>query len=357
MSLFSFGFVRKSDEDSAAPVPPQSEANLQSETKTGLGLFRALLLTAPELIVFAHHFLGKKRKFERGAEFQESWFADYKWLDKEQCIAEGRFICRFCTIANVNNNFNANSKQTVRKGKAAGESKSAKKLKMSSKKQSDAPADSEKADKEGDVLQLRSDRLDKHETSSAHNKAVLFCDNLAKGKEKSVMQPMTQPERDAITKCAKAVLWLAKEQIAHAKFSSLRELLKDLGVDFSAINDAYAEDKFVRQILESLAFVTESSYLQHVQSSPAVSGLVDESTDNAKVKELMVFVRYLHGNEAKLALLKCIDLPDGKAGTIYEAVSKLLTEKGIRPEQLLGFGSDGAATMTGLGVCVCLVAF
>jgi hypothetical protein len=42
-----------------------------------------------------------------------------------------------------------------------------------------------------------------------------------------------------------------------------------------------------------------------------------------------------------------IELPDGKAVTIVNALLKFCRERKIPPEKLVGFGSDGASVMTG----------
>ena len=100
-------------------------------------------------------------------------------------------------------------------------------------------------------------------------------------------------------------------------------------------------------MLESLAYATEQNHIGHVRASPAVSVIVDESTDNANVKQLCVIVRYVRDGRPRIAFLGFVDIPDGGAETVYTEVAKLVTEKAITPEQLLGFGSDGASAMTG----------
>ena len=43
-----------------------------------------------------------------------------------------------------------------------------------------------------------------------------------------------------------------------------------------------------------------------------------------------------------------MDVPDGCAGTITDALCGFIEEAGIPQAKVIGFGSDGAAVMTGI---------
>jgi hypothetical protein len=260
----------------------------------------------------------ERSKYVRGQKFQDSWFRDYPWLDKEKSSRLNAFVCAICTTDKQSNSFNES------KGGAYKDN-------------------------------VRADKLALHEKSAGHIDAEkrvrkATSTNSELKSQPTLVQQLTSPEKAAIGVCARTLLWLATEEVAHSKYESLRNLLSDVGVNFGALaagNASYTSDFFARQMLESLAWVTEQQHIEHIRSSPAVSVIIDESTDNANVKELCAYGRYTHKGEAKVAFLGIVDIPEGGAETVYKAVAKLLVDKSITNEQLLGFGSDGASPMTG----------
>ena len=74
----------------------------------------------------------------------------------------------------------------------------------------------------------------------------------------------------------------------------------------------------------------------------------DESTDIAVLKQLVLLGRYITASEGVKTLYICIvDIPDGKAVSILDAILYFLDGKLLNIAKLRGFGSDGAAVMTG----------
>lgn len=183
------------------------------------------------------------------------------------------------------------------------------------------------------------------------------------------LPPLPDGDRAEIKRRAKMLLWLSAEEIAHAKFPSLCALYDDLLDDAldetkekgkekkerspRPRNATYTSDFFARQMLESLATVLENRHIEHVRKSPAVAVIVDDSTDDANIKQLSVVVRYLLHGAPRLAFLGLIDIPEGGAETVFSETAKLLTSKGITVGQVLAFGSDGASPMTGTDVLLC----
>ncbi|KAJ8356639.1 hypothetical protein SKAU_G00194330 [Synaphobranchus kaupii] len=85
--------------------------------------------------------------------------------------------------------------------------------------------------------------------------------------------------------------------------------------------------------------------------------MCDETTDISTTKELVLLTRLVDSNgQAKSTFAKVIPLQDGTADTIAAAQKTWLQEKNISIKKVMGFGSDGAAVMTGRknGVAVLL---
>ena len=75
--------------------------------------------------------------------------------------------------------------------------------------------------------------------------------------------------------------------------------------------------------------------------------MTDESTDIAVLKQLVLVARYMTETGAKISFLLIRDIHDGTAETIETALWQGLMAKSLDITRLRGFGSDGAAVMTG----------
>ncbi|CAC5408472.1 unnamed protein product [Mytilus coruscus] len=75
--------------------------------------------------------------------------------------------------------------------------------------------------------------------------------------------------------------------------------------------------------------------------------MVDETTDVAVKKELILYVRFLKNGKSSTHFLKMIELFDGKAATIKSAIVQTLEEIDVPLEKMCALGSDGASVMLG----------
>lgn len=274
----------------------------------------------------------KAGKYERGKEFQDEWFLTFKWLDKDACVELNAFVCTPCTLTNQPNcSFNKNSGGAYKDN-------------------------------------LRRDKLKPHQDSPTHSRAVNELRERQTQTQPQIdtLPPLPDTDKEEIIRRAKMLMWLSAEEIAHSKFSSMCALYDGLlndGVK-SAVrsltpglqvlekspmprNAKYTSHFFARQMLESISTVVENQHIDYVRRSPAVGVIVDDSTDDANIKQLSVVVRYVVDGVARLAFLGMIDIPEGGAETVYNETAKLVTSKGITVDQILAFASDGASAMTG----------
>lgn len=267
---------------------------------------------------------GQKKQKQHTNAIKADWYVKYDWLDKENCERYQRLICRVCTEMNGNSKFNLHFKERCTGGSSS----------------------------------LRADTLKEHHESPTHAGCVRALADKKRaeteGTASSLLRTMSDREREAIVASLRATFWLTKQEIAHLKFPSLRALLEVLGVKsfdvLSKENAKYISDVAVRQFIESIAVVVEQDQLDDMRSSPAVCVLVDESTDNANVKQLLVYIRYVKDGVSRTGFLGIANVNDGGAQTIFTAVTALLEEKKIRNEQVLAFGSDGASPMIGTSI-------
>ena len=84
-----------------------------------------------------------------------------------------------------------------------------------------------------------------------------------------------------------------------------------------------------------------------MRGSSAFSIMVDESTDVSMLKQLVLCGRAVVGGKLVTRFLKIVDINDGKARTIVDAITTYLESAELDISKLSSFGSDGASVMTG----------
>ena len=111
-------------------------------------------------------------------------------------------------------------------------------------------------------------------------------------------------------------------------------------------NAQYTSPQIVNEFLE-VSLVLED-VLDDMRRSSAFSIMVDESTDVSVLKQLVLYGRAVAGGKLKTRFLKIVDIEDGKATTIVDAITTYLHESAeFDIDRLSSFGSDGASVMTG----------
>jgi hypothetical protein len=152
-------------------------------------------------------------------------------------------------------------------------------------------------------------------------------------------------------------------------------------LDVFSEENSYTSSTITTELLRSIDHVIRGDGAVAIERSPFVSVLCDESTDVSNTKLLIVYLRLfeqvieqrvvdgaeqtrmrwkpgtqLFGVFGVLLYLMAhavtrfggiIPMPDGKAVTIVNALLKFCQDRNIKPDKLVGFGSDGASVMTG----------
>jgi hypothetical protein len=101
-------------------------------------------------------------------------------------------------------------------------------------------------------------------------------------------------------------------------------------------------------ILAASEYLTEEA-VKDMQQSDCYALMVDESTDVSVNKLLIVYIKYITpSNTVCTRFLSNVEVPDGAADTIYQAIRDLLELHKIPFEKMIAFASDGASVMTGI---------
>ena len=104
--------------------------------------------------------------------------------------------------------------------------------------------------------------------------------------------------------------------------------------------------QIVTNFIELLSSIIEKDILAKVKASPYFLLMIDESTDVAVLKQLVVVARYnLPNGEVETNYMHIGDIPDGTALTIEDVITSYLASKDLDRRFLRGFGSDGANVM------------
>ena len=159
----------------------------------------------------------------------------------------------------------------------------------------------------------------------------------------------------AVTAAMRTAFWMAKEDLAVAKYPSLMNLLKVQGCEpFSKINIAknatYTSKVSCREFQQCISEVIQKDILTAVQKADFYSVLIDESTDISVSKQMVVYLRIANEQfEPKTFFLEdvCIEDPKSDAKVLFGNLTECLERKGLNLSKCFGFGSDGASVMTG----------
>ena len=161
-------------------------------------------------------------------------------------------------------------------------------------------------------------------------------------------------ERRAFIGGLKCMYFLNKREMAHTtNFLPFVELGKSLGATYLedmniGQNAKYTCKRFMQESVQALAEVMSHDIIESLQVSTFISLCIDETTDVAITKQLLVYGRYLVEGEVKTSFLQISELSDGTARTIVSKVHQICDEFQLNLQNLCGLGSDGASIMLGV---------
>ncbi|CAC5377495.1 unnamed protein product [Mytilus coruscus] len=171
---------------------------------------------------------------------------------------------------------------------------------------------------------------------------------------KKVLEDKLSENEEAITSAMKVSYHLAVTDQPKSQFSATIDLLDSVGLDLSsklckAKHARYVSQASVSEYQSCIAESIMSNIVNDVNKSDFFSVMVDESTDRANKKRLLMYCQYFKDTEIQSDLLANIQITSATAdaSTIYSAMVSHLAEKGIDISRLIGIGTDGASVMTG----------
>ena len=107
-------------------------------------------------------------------------------------------------------------------------------------------------------------------------------------------------------------------------------------------------DSTTKTRIDELANDIEFQVLKKLKASPYFAIHCDETTDVAKLSQLLVYVRYVGSTSIEEEMLFCRPLETtAKAEDVYHVVTSFFDDNGLQWEKLVGICTDGAPTMLG----------
>ena len=97
----------------------------------------------------------------------------------------------------------------------------------------------------------------------------------------------------------------------------------------------------------ALADAVRDAWLPFAQSSPALGLQIDESTTCSSEGTLIIYLRFHRHGVAVTKFWKLVQVKDGKAETIFNALEQAFREDDIDPSAVFSMSTDGASVMLG----------
>ena len=113
-------------------------------------------------------------------------------------------------------------------------------------------------------------------------------------------------------------------------------------------NAKYTSRRITQEFIQVMGSTIERSQLNELLAAPFYSILIDETTDIAVINEMVIYCRFIRSDcQVRTVFLKIVELSNGRADTIEEAVKSYLGNSLIPLSRLVGLATDGASVMTG----------
>ena len=201
----------------------------------------------------------------------------------------------------------------------------------------------------------RVDKIRQHERSQAHRDACAAKAGRTSNSLAHAFQQQQLSNRAAILCCMRCLYFLVKREISHTtNYVELLRFIEHLGIQElqclrAARNATYTSQRIVADFLNVISSVVEDNIISKMKKSNSIALMTDESTTISVTKKLVIYGRSVVEGKLSSHFLKMLKLPDGKANTIVQALTKYIEEVLEIPfSHVSSLGSDGAAVRSAL---------
>ncbi|KAK3747890.1 hypothetical protein QZH41_001354 [Actinostola sp. cb2023] len=192
----------------------------------------------------------------------------------------------------------------------------------------------------------------RHEQFADHKSAIQAVE--LKDNFDAAFAKANSQEDEAVIKALKVVYWLASENLPMSKYESLMQLLKELEVpkiECLKVNNRIDYESYytANELLSAISSQIDEELDKKIEKSPVVTVLADESTDISNTKRMTIHARIVDPTTSvpETIYLRDVEYDDGTGEGLTNTIMHEMGERNISSTKLLGFGSDGAAVMSG----------
>ncbi|KAK2564539.1 Zinc finger protein 862 [Acropora cervicornis] len=161
-----------------------------------------------------------------------------------------------------------------------------------------------------------------------------------------------QTKDSALHHAVMSAYWLAKEEIANRKFTSLLELEEILGVS-EIKRFAHRSQGSQRELFLLLGQALKDEMLMKVKNADSYGLMVDEATDVSVVEQLISFIQFANPETGApevhfLSIQNVLESStSANSATIVKLIKEELSNDGLDITKLGSLASDGVSVMTG----------
>ena len=198
----------------------------------------------------------------------------------------------------------------------------------------------------------RKEALREHAATKMHKAAVDSEMNQRVSLFHSQYEEKQAVRNDVLFNAFTALYWLAKEVVANAKFFSLLNLFRVVGVDKMQYFN-HKSPGAIREMFLHIGSVLKNSIVQEEKKSGFFVLLIDEVTDIAVTEQLITFVQFWNATSSNVEIkfLSANDLlaesDSANAETISNCLVTELNNCELPVDHLIALCTDEASVMTG----------
>ena len=155
-------------------------------------------------------------------------------------------------------------------------------------------------------------------------------------------------ENERLSKLFEVAYFVAKQEIAFAKFPAILELERRHGV---TVGNTYATEPKCREFAMIIGESFKENVIDKMKSSPYFALLMDGSTDSSVKEKELVYVLYVGTNGKAECQFMCIkDVADATAPGMKELLEAIFIDSGLHDwkSKLVSICLDGAAVNLGV---------
>lgn len=188
----------------------------------------------------------------------------------------------------------------------------------------------------------------KHKDSKSHQETLRLSKHIAK--TNTNIETFFKRSSDSASKMEiKMCSFIAENNLPISLSEDLLALLKSMfPTDETLKTVTLGKQKATNTIRQVLGFHYLKENVDKLKTTK-FSLIIDETTDKATTSQMAVIATYFDEKEFRLnkIFVDLIDMPDGKADTIYASVIKCFKDKNIPMENVIGFCADTCNVMFG----------